>query len=663
MSSPRKLSLEQRLSLATKATQKRRLKKSSPALTAGSDATGEDSISSPVDEREGQKPSRPANDTSSAEASVAHAHNGIPAPFTEVFPNGLEGKDMETVLAELAPHFQRLRAMSPTTRIDAQPHREISTDSSLLLLVKEKDARIEELLEEQQETSAKERRATQALSKMEKKYNKQVAESAALEQKLRKQASENVLLKEEKDKAKAELKACRADYQQMKDACSAADSRYASLTHEQEALQCQLEDCEKEVLAARTGFETSKANWEKKEKELNARYNSLRKSSNDEITRLEGVMERLRLEAEDSRDIRVRKQDDNPVHAESEYQSLLRQLEDQQRQAVISRENWSSIEYSMNQKIEELQTQLEEIQSSCAVLETRLGAADEERRRLVMELDRLGRENAKLKEASGILELDYKKATNNLKKLEEDHRLLAEKYKIQKLNLESRLGGKREVLQDKESLGENLLLPTSAEIKDAFQSLNGQQGMSAQSIATGHYESGLSSNYDFDMPVDETLSQTAEISGDDLPEDSTSDARKTTTDFRSTISADQAGISAQMHVNAHIVNKLGAEVRRLELEISTLKAFNNTLEEEKARAEDDILKLLEENHTVHHLKTTNEALTTKVADYSNRQDTILQLLGEKTERVEELENDVEDLKQMLRMQAQQLADMQERLRI
>ncbi|AGO10384.1 AaceriABL071Wp [[Ashbya] aceris (nom. inval.)] len=657
MSSPKKLSLEQRLSLATKATQKRRAKKLSPALTAESDPIAEDSAGSPVDIKESRTPTSPEI---AAEISPAPVRNGIPVPFADIYPAGVEGRDVATVLAELAPHFQRLQDAATAARTELQPRREISTDSSLLQLVKEKDARITELLEAQQILSEKEQRATQSLSKMKRKYQEQVAESEELEQVLRKHASKNALLTEERDEAKAQLKDCRAEYQRMKNDYSAANSKYASLEREYKALQQQLKNCEAELHASREEFETSKVNWERREQELNARYESFRKTSTDELTRLEGVMERLRLQAEDNR---ADKPDDRPAHAESEYQALLRQLEDQQRQAVISRENWSSIEYSMNQRIEELQAQIDEMHSSCGVLETRLRAADEERRRLVVELDRLGRENAKLKEANGILELDCKKATTSLKKLQEDHRLLGEKYKIQKLHLESRLGGRREASQNTDSAGDNRLVPTSAEIKDAFQSLNGQQGLSARSIATGHYESSLSSNYDFDMPVDETLSQAAEISGDDMPEDSTSDARKTTTDFRSTISADQAGISAQMHVNAHIVNKLGAEVRRLELEISTLKAFNTTLEEEKARAEEDILKLLEENHTVHELKAANEALNTKVTEYSNRQETILQLLGEKTERVEELENDVDDLKQMLRMQAQQLADMQERLKI
>ncbi|QID80575.1 Protein sgm1 [Saccharomyces pastorianus] len=116
------------------------------------------------------------------------------------------------------------------------------------------------------------------------------------------------------------------------------------------------------------------------------------------------------------------------------------------------------------------------------------------------------------------------------------------------------------------------------------------------------------------------------------------------------------------HINAHLVNKLSTELRRLEGELSTSKESYNNLLSEKAKANDEILRLLEENDKFDEVNKQKDELLRKVEQIQSKLETSLQLLGEKTEQVEELENDVSDLKEMMHEQVQQMVEIQEKMR-
>lgn len=82
----------------------------------------------------------------------------------------------------------------------------------------------------------------------------------------------------------------------------------------------------------------------------------------------------------------------------------------------------------------------------------------------------------------------------------------------------------------------------------------------------------------------------------------------------------------------------------------------------KAKANDEILRLLEENDKFNEVNKQKDELLRKVEQIQSQLETSLQLLGEKTEQVEELENDVSDLKEMMHEQVQQMVEIQEKMR-
>lgn len=115
-------------------------------------------------------------------------------------------------------------------------------------------------------------------------------------------------------------------------------------------------------------------------------------------------------------------------------------------------------------------------------------------------------------------------------------------------------------------------------------------------------------------------------------------------------------------INAQLVSRLGSEVRRMEGELTSLQAAYDQLKDEKKCTNDEMLKLIEENERVKTFQEERDSLKVRVTELENQLETVLQVLGEKTEYAEELENDVQDLKEMMKQQVQQMVQMQEMTR-
>ncbi len=112
-----------------------------------------------------------------------------------------------------------------------------------------------------------------------------------------------------------------------------------------------------------------------------------------------------------------------------------------------------------------------------------------------------------------------------------------------------------------------------------------------------------------------------------------------------------------------MMSKLSSHIRRLEVEVMTLKDEVNELNVQKQEASKEIIRLLNENEKVESYKTKLSTLEDQLKQLNNDYDATLQVLGEKTEKCSELEADVYDLKDLMRQQVQQMVEMQERLTI
>ncbi|KIY03844.1 uncharacterized protein Z520_00535 [Fonsecaea multimorphosa CBS 102226] len=104
--------------------------------------------------------------------------------------------------------------------------------------------------------------------------------------------------------------------------------------------------------------------------------------------------------------------------------------------------------------------------------------------------------------------------------------------------------------------------------------------------------------------------------------------------------------------SVQLVERMSANVRRLESEKAASKDELARLTTQRDEARQEVVGLMREVETKRKIEKRLEALEKEHAILSARHQTTLELLGEKTEQVEELKADIVDVKQMYR----QLAD-------
>ncbi|KAK9428674.1 TATA element modulatory factor 1 TATA binding-domain-containing protein [Lipomyces doorenjongii] len=102
--------------------------------------------------------------------------------------------------------------------------------------------------------------------------------------------------------------------------------------------------------------------------------------------------------------------------------------------------------------------------------------------------------------------------------------------------------------------------------------------------------------------------------------------------------------------------RMSTVIRRLSSELASAKEELAILARDRDQAREEIVELLREVKNKRDVESKCTELQNQMDDLRLREQTTLELLGEKTERVNELEDDVADLKMMYRQQIQELIE-------
>jgi hypothetical protein len=140
------------------------------------------------------------------------------------------------------------------------------------------------------------------------------------------------------------------------------------------------------------------------------------------------------------------------------------------------------------------------------------------------------------------------------------------------------------------------------------------------------------------MPPDTPSIHTVDY---DEPFDNVSSPQRTINDMIS-VSTAGAGPSVQL------VERMSAAVRRLESERATSKEELARLGAQRDEAREEVVALMREVEEKRGLDQKVDTLEKDLKAMEQRYETTLEMLGEKTEKVEELEGDVADLKKIYR---------------
>ncbi|SMN21988.1 similar to Saccharomyces cerevisiae YJR134C SGM1 Protein of unknown function, required for wild-type growth rate on galactose and mannose [Maudiozyma saulgeensis] len=408
---------------------------------------------------------------------------------------------------------------------------------------------------------------------------------------------------------------------------------------------------------------------------------SLRESSSAQINTLETDLEQLKIKLENKNQSETTSGEPQSMTNDSQQYYILEQ------QLRSSKENWKSIEDTFNIKIvkleEALQNAEQEVQKQTQEKEKLANGNG----LLIDQIDNTLSKNKELKDQVQSCKNEVQSLQNKYNDMKDDYNLLNNKFSIQKAQLTK--------LYDEPITNSHLKLDTSNISAIKSHSLNDVSEewllpaddslLSIQSISTNIDNSRFD---DTDTPprVDNNVNESDVSISIDIPDDAEhlqnmlakknsrssnqlnvlgtirpSDSSLTPNKLKplSEINNNTEINSGSMNTNPQLVTRLGSEVRRLENELRNMQKDQERLVQDKDNANEEILRLLDRNDKAIKIIDENKSLKQELENISKRLEVSLQLLGEKSETVEELENDVNDLKEMIKQQVQQMVEIQE----
>jgi cell division protein FtsB len=100
--------------------------------------------------------------------------------------------------------------------------------------------------------------------------------------------------------------------------------------------------------------------------------------------------------------------------------------------------------------------------------------------------------------------------------------------------------------------------------------------------------------------------------------------------------------------SVQLVERMSATVRRLESERAATKDELERITAQRDEARKEVVELMRESEEKRKAESRIEELESQVAELDQRYQTTLELLGEKSEQVDELQADIADLKKIYR---------------
>lgn len=430
--------------------------------------------------------------------------------------------------------------------------------------------------------------------------------------------------------------------------------------------------------------------------DLKKDMNRIRDENAQEIYRLENKVESLRMENERSigasnKATTDKKDEENSVSDSKqidyeEYAKLSSNHHNLQQQYLSSQENWKLIESNLLNKVDTLTSSVESLKKSktkltndILKLQTSLQRKIEEYNKLSDSFDELKNEKEEIVFQNQIKETDYQELQEKFDKFQQiyntDRQNLNTKIKQLTESLEkAKSNTQSDVLLNNSTpnrpnvngLHINLEPPkftknlsfTSANESNVSYNNSGWQdirfGESSNTPAISRDYSAVFMNQSHNNSLN-SLMEPGEIGNDTATDSFSFNSKFPSNAGNGSIS----GVIPTGNNNIQLINKMSSNIRRLEIELNTLRDENTQLSVDKEKSQQEILKLFKLSEEISKLNKQIELLHAEIDEKSKKEETMLELIGEKSERVEELRADVQDLKELCRSQVQQMIEIQE----
>ncbi|KAI5952796.1 hypothetical protein KGF54_003663 [Candida jiufengensis] len=549
-----------------------------------------------------------------------------------------------------------------------------STDKNLSKIIKNKDEQIEQLLKEGEALSHKELKLNESIKKLKtmnsdleydlneliKKNDESLIRYEEVEDFLKNnKLKTNQQLFNKFKEINENLESTTQKYESLKN----IENKYNELIRLNEETNESKSSTTRELSNLKIEHDMLKKQQElelsSKEDTINSQKNEiyeLKQNYNEELRRLEDKIENLRIN--NSSTLKI---SDNKDSIEfDEFKKLSETHHNLQKQYLSSQENFKLIESNLNMKIDTLTTSLESFKKSKNKLSNDLIKSNQSITLHQKDIKSLKDENSKLKSEINDLNISIKLKNNDIQELNDK----LDKFKSIHNNETNKLNTQIDNLNETiESLRKR---PDPLKLDSRNRDNSMGSGLSWNDIRLG--ESSTTPAIHRDYPMFESQSSFTEV-GEDEEQDYSDQISYMHNNSSQIITSNNSFVGNNGNTsipltlqnngnNLQLINKMSSNIRRLEIELNTMKDEYSKLMNDKQQIEENLLENLTKLDEMNSLQSKINELEIEISKKSEKEQTMLELIGEKSEQVEELKNDVLDLKELLKTQVQQMIELQ-----
>ena len=515
-------------------------------------------------------------------------------------------------------------------------------------------------------------RAERGLRAMEDRMRRAEAMSKRAEQSLATsvtEASELEAVKRERDALNATLADMKSQLSRANSRVEAAENKAQSEQLEKERQRAQ--EFEDELSSAKVEREISEGKLQRQVKDLQASLD--REKEQARAMESEMLSEQAALEAK-LESLRVRAEEASSADTGHTQAKLLRQIETLQNQYAAASQNWQGIESSLLGKIANLEKERDDLVSREADLRKKLRDTTIKLKSAEREMEGTQSKYLDMDKSLADANDEVQRSQRKAAQLESELSSAKEDLETQKRNAEREL--QRRFEEEKSKWTANLNIPRTDSPAASLRKNSGLGFDINHLMSPVQYEransrrsSVMPNTFDSNTPPRQL--STTYLRG--LPNGSITDTPSVVT----SMDADEyfanvppTPLSASHHsqrggVNdliststvgagpsVQLVERMSANVRRLESEKAASKDELTRLTTQRDEARQEVVNLMREVEQKRKIEGRLDTLEKEHSGLNQRHQTTLELLGEKSEQVDELKADILDVKQMYR----QLAD-------
>ena len=526
-------------------------------------------------------------------------------------------------------------------------------------------------VKEQESIKARADKAEGALRRMEDRARKAEAANKQAEQTLAARSTSTQDLeavRKERDALHATIADMRSQLQKANSRAVAAENKAQSEQLEKERKRAM--DLQDDLTSAKVEREISEEKLHRDIKDLKATLG--REKEQARAMESEMLNEQATLESK-LESFRVRAEEASSADYGNVQAKLLRQIETLQTQYATASQNWQGIESTLIGRITSLEKERDEVVVRETELRKKLRDSILKAKNGERELDAVQNKYMEMEKSVADNEAQIQRLSRKTTQLETDLATARNELEDQRVSAERDLQGKLD--EEKARWTAALHIQRNESPGTSIRKNNSNIGLDLNHLMSPvQYERGNSRKpsmmYGFDSstpPRQQSLASPRGVTNGSVAETSAGVTSMEAEDYFANVPQTPLSTSHYSHrgindlisnstvgagPSVQLVERMSANVRRLESEKAASKDELTRILGQRDEARQEVVNLMRE---VEEKRKIEERLTTiekQHQDLSQKHRTTLEILGEKSEQVEELKADVVDVKQMYR----QLAD-------